>query len=457
MPQLLVPDLVFDAQGRPADGPILVAGGRVLAAGPAAREQATGAAVVDLAGRLLVPGFTNAHSHAFQRALRGRVERRSTERPDDDFWSWRAQMYACALQASAEDIELLATWAYADMLRSGFVAVGEFHYLHHAPDGSAWGTTSSQALIAAAERVGVRLALLSTAYERGGPGVPPAADQRRFIFAGPDAFLAHEDAVRALPLSSRVTHGLAVHSVRACTRATIEALARYAQAHDLPLHVHACEQRKELEQCQQEHGMLPLPLLAEAGALLPRTVVVHATHIDEADVRLLQSSGAGVCLCPSTERNLGDGLCPIADLAAAGVPLSIGSDSHARIDVVDELRSLEDHERLRTERRAVLPRSDHGMAASVLPAATLAGPAALGLQPGGVSAGAVADLVAVPLSIEGRAHHDAALDAWLVGGHGGQVSDVWVDGERLLKDGRLTRLDDEALERDVVDLLKRFS
>ncbi len=387
---------------------------------------------------LELPGFVNAHSHAFQRALRGRVETRSADHPNDSFWSWRTTMYGDAARLDVDDVYALACWAYADMLRAGFTAVGEFHYLHNDESGAPYARPEmSLALARAAEAVGIRLVLLETAYARGGPDTALAPAQRRFAFPTVDAFLAHVERSRAACASvvgraATVTPGVALHSVRACPRDWIEAVARYAEEDGLPLHVHACEQRAEIAACRAEHGVGPIALLDACGALGPRTTVVHATHIDDDDVALLAARGALVCLTPSTERNLGDGLCPIASLRAAGVRLCVGTDSHARIDVVDELRSLEDHERLRTERRNVLVEPGARLAQALLPAGTRDGRAALGLD------GQSADRVVVAMPLEGQAGDAAAgLDAWLVGGSSASVRDVFVDGRPVVQRGAL--------------------
>jgi formimidoylglutamate deiminase len=381
-----------------ADGRLLEADGRATDAIDA----------FDDADAFVVPGFVNAHSHAFQRALRGRVERRSKANPQDDFWAWREAMYGDANAVDVDDMEALAAWAYLDMARAGFVAVGEFHYVHADVGGDR--LAMARALVRAARQVGLRLVLLPTAYARAGFEKPAHAGQARFVFASSDAFLRHVDDTRALA-GDGVDVGVALHSVRACPADWIFAVASYARAHGLPLHVHACEQRRELDECAAEHGCSPIELLERCGALSSSTTLIHATHLDDDDVRRIAEAGASVCVTPSTERNLGDGLCRIADLHAAGVPLCIGTDSHARIDVVDELRSLEDHERLRLQRRNVLVAPGGRLAQALLPAGTRNGRRALGL------ADDDGERVTVQMPLEGQAGHPAhGVDAWLVGG-----------------------------------------
>ncbi len=399
---------------------------------------------------LVLPGFINAHSHAFQRALRGRVETRSADHAADDFWSWRTTMYQDAARLGVDDVEALAAWAYADMVRAGFVAVGEFHYLHHDVGARPLpGPRLSLAHAAAARRVGIRLVLLECCYLRGGAERPLVDAQRRFAFEDAAAFLAHVDRVRAaVPAGIHV--GVAVHSVRAVPRGAIEDVAAYARREGLVLHAHAAEQAREVDECRREHGLSPVALLEACGALGPRTTVVHATCVDADDVHRLAATGTSVCVTPSTERNLGDGLGPFGELAAAGVPLCIGTDSHARIDVADELRSLEDHERLRTRRRTVLVRPGGRLHEAVLPPGTTVGRASLGLgdDPG--------DRVTVRLPIEGRADAAVALDAWIVGGASSDVVDVDVGGVPVLRGGELVRAARADIEAAAVDVLRRL-
>jgi formimidoylglutamate deiminase len=456
MSVFLEPDFLVDHRGNITTGVLQVEAGRI--AGTVERAP-DGATRISLAGRMLMPAFVNAHSHAFQRALRGRVERRSEDQPLDDFWSWRDAMYADANRVTVDDVEVLATWCYLDGLRTGFAATAEFHYVHHHVDGARGAGAFSGAIARAAHAVGARVAILETAYARAGANRPAAPEQRRFVFDDVTAFLTHARDARAHD-SDLVTHGFAIHSVRACPRSWIEAVASAAREDGVPLHAHACEQRAELRACLAEHGMKPLALLHASGALAAtetsRTTIVHATHIEHDDVELLARARATVCVCPSTERNLGDGLCPIADLQQAGVPLAIGTDSHARIDVVDELRSLEDHERLRLERRGALLRPGERLAQALLAAGTHDGARALGLHSGTLDVGAPADLVAVRVPLEGRDDPAAGVDAWLVGGSGRDVSDVFVGGARVIEDGASTRVDARDIERRAREVLARL-
>lgn len=385
------------------------------------------------ARHMVLPGFVNAHSHAFQRCLRGRVEHKTAGREHDDFWAWRESMYAAANTVTVDDLRALSRWCFRDMVRAGVTAVGEFHYLHHV---SSDPLDASRAVVDAAHDAGLHITLLETAYARAGHGRPATPGQQRFIFESVEAFLFHVDTVQKRLAGPRTTVGVALHSVRACPRSWIEAVAAYARAAALPLHVHACEQRRELVECREEHGMSPIALLDACGALSPRTTLVHATHLDDDDIRLIAASGASVCLTPSTERNLGDGLARIKDLFDAGVPLCVGSDSHARIDMVDEARSVEDHERLRTEKRTVLVKPGGRLAHTLMPIATKHGAHSLGLlrAPGSAT-------VAMP--VEGRAFGAAVgLDAFFIGGSSKDVGFVMdVDGKVVVDGDRFDELD----------------
>jgi formimidoylglutamate deiminase len=375
---------------------------------------------------LVAAGFVNAHSHSFQRALRGRVE--AGGRGDDDFWSWREAMYEDANAVTVDDVEGLAAWAFLDMVEAGFTAVGEFHYLHHVDESDS--RSASLAIARAARQVGIRLVLLQTAYARAGFAQPmPTSRQRRFVFERVEHFLDHAAAVRDAVDGDLVSTGLAVHSVRACPPDWIEAVAARARAWQVPLHVHACEQTREVEDCRAHTGLSPIGLLDRCGALTPATTIVHGTHLDDDDIVLLAERGCIVCITPSTERNLGDGLCRIKDLTDAGVPLCVGTDSHARIDVADELRSLEDHERLRLRRRQVLTPPGGRLAQALMPAGSVVGARSLGLPrgPGAVS-------IAMPP--EGVGGGDVGLDAWLIGGSSGDVVSVMGASGRMLFDRR---------------------
>ena len=334
---------------------------------------------------LVIPGLANAHSHAFQRALRGHAE------VGGSFWSWREQMYLLAGQIDTKTVYELARATYGEMVLAGVTAVAEFHYLHHRPGGTPYDDPNQmgEALIAAAGEAGLRLTLLDTCYLHGGlDGRSLEGAQRRF---GDGSAAAWAERAGALTDRSGVRIGAAVHSVRAVDEQSIRHVAAWAAERGAPLHVHVSEQPRENEDCIQATGLTPTALLARAGALGPRTSAIHATHLGQPDVQLLGDSGTTVCLCPTTERALADGIGPAAALAAAGSPLCVGTDSHAVIDLFEEARALELDERLITGRRG------HHAPEALLRAGTVAGMAALGWDAGDLAPGRLADLVALDL------------------------------------------------------------
>ncbi|WP_415952673.1 formimidoylglutamate deiminase [Streptomyces sp. KLOTTS4A1] len=335
---------------------------------------------------LTLPGLANAHSHAFHRALRGTVQVGS-----GTFWTWREVMYQVASRLTPESYFRLARAVYAEMALAGVTVVGEFHYLHHAPGGRPYDDPNAmgEALIAAAAEAGVRLTLLDTAYLSSGFGAAPDTHQQRFSDGSAEAWAAR---VSVLKPRDGVRLGAAIHSVRAVPAAELGTVAEWARTQEAPLHVHLSEQTAENEACQATHGCTPTRLLADHGVLGPHTTGVHNTHLTPEDITLLGTSGTGTCMCPTTERDLADGIGPAAALQQAGSPLSLGSDSHAVIDLFEEARAMELNERLRTRTRG------HWTAAALLRAASPTGYEALGWPGGGVlAAGAPADFTSVSL------------------------------------------------------------
>ena len=302
-----------------------------------------------------LPALATAHSHAFQRAMRGKAQRRGAAGPPgDDFWTWRGRMYEIANALTPESILAVSRVAFRELRRAGVFTVGEFHYVHHQPDGTPYDdrTILSDAVIEAAKEEGLRIALLRVAYHRAGPGREAEAGQRRFCDPDADAVLRDVEALRARHAGDPdVTIGIAPHSVRAVPPSWLAPLAAYARLHDLPFHMHVAEQAREIEECLAETGRRPIELLAAEGVLGPRFVAVHATHLLLHEARLLGEAKSFACICATTERDLGDGLPDIGALRASGVRLCTGIDSHVITDPFEELRSLETHERLRTRTR----------------------------------------------------------------------------------------------------------
>lgn len=335
---------------------------------------------------LTIPGLSNAHSHAFHRALRGTVQVGS-----GTFWTWREVMYAVAQRLTPDSYFALARAVYAEMALAGITSVGEFHYLHHAPGGSPYADPNAmgEALIAAAAEAGIRITLLDTAYLSSGFGAAPDRHQLRFSDGTAEKWA---ERVSALKERDGVRVGAAIHSVRAVPADQLATVARWAQDREAPLHVHLSEQTAENDACLAAHGITPTQLLAEHGVLGPRTTGVHNTHLTDGDIALLGSSTTGTCMCPTTERDLADGIGPAVALQRAGSPLSLGSDSHAVIDLLEEARAMELNERLRTRTRG------HWTAAALLRAATADGHAALGWPDAGtLEAGALADFTTIAL------------------------------------------------------------
>jgi formimidoylglutamate deiminase len=303
--------------------------------------------------RLSLPAFTTAHSHAFQRKMRGLAQRRDVI-ANDDFWTWRAQMYEAARQLDPESITRISRVAFRELRSAGVHTVGEFHYVHHQADGTPYDdrTVLADAVIGAARAEGLRVALLRVAYHRAGPGRDAEAGQRRFCDPDVDHVLRDVDTLRArYAKDPHVRIGLAPHSVRAVPPGWLAPLRDYAEAHAMPLHMHVAERAREVEECVAETGRRPLELLHDHGLLGPRFVAVHATQLAPHEPRLLGEGRAFACICATTERDLGDGLPDLTALRAAGVRLCTGIDSHVITDPFDDLRSLETHERLRTKAR----------------------------------------------------------------------------------------------------------
>jgi formimidoylglutamate deiminase len=432
------PEVVRDRPDLPAVSPSFEQSGR---AGPSVKR---------LRGRILLPGFVNAHSHAFQRLLRGRTEHRAHGATGDDFWSWREAMYRVTEALSPEDVEAVSRFAFLEMKLAGFTHVVEFHYLHHQPGGRPYDDPAELArrVLAGAEVAGIGVTLLRVAYQRGGAGQPPTPPQLRFVDRDIDAYARHLEATEAAvaELDEGIfSCGIAAHSVRALDRRYLEGLG--ALAGGRVVHAHVAEQPRELEECLAEHGMGPTELLEACGLLGPRFTAVHATHLPPGAAERLGRAGSGACICPTTERNLGDGLPNLSALRAAGVSLSVGTDSHARIDPFAELRMLEDGERLRTLRRNVLTDGPGGLVAPTLfAAATSGGARAAGLGSWGIKEGSRADLVSLRMddpALAGIACTDDAartlFSALAMGGHPRLVSDVWVAGRHEVQDGECLR------------------
>ncbi|MEU7697841.1 formimidoylglutamate deiminase [Streptomyces sp. NPDC039028] len=375
---------------------------------------------------LTLPGLANAHSHAFHRALRGTVQVGS-----GTFWTWREVMYNVAQRLTPDSYFALARAVYAEMALAGITAVGEFHYLHHAPGGTPYADPNAmgEALIAAAGEAGIRITLLDTAYLSSGFGAAPDRHQLRFSDGTADAWA---ERVGGLKERDGVRIGAAIHSVRAVPADQLSTVARWAQDRQAPLHVHLSEQTAENDACLAAHGRTPTQLLADHGVLDHRTTGVHNTHMTDADIALIGSASTGTCMCPTTERDLADGIGPAVALQRAGSPLSLGSDSHAVIDLLEEARAMELNERLRTRTRG------HWTAAALLRAATADGHAALGWSEAGtLEPGAPADFTTLALDSVRTAGPvpRLAAETAVFAASAADVRHTVVGGRRIVRDG----------------------
>lgn len=488
--RVLLPDLLYYRGRFEAGWGVMVdeGSGRIVAVGEAAGLVGGGASdvvVERLSGRALLPGFVNAHSHAFQRLIRGRTQWRPAGVARSDFWSWREAMYGAALALTPDDVYDVSRACFLEMLHAGYTSVGEFHYLHRDPRGERYADPNELAhrVIAAAESVGIRIVLLNVCYATGGIGEPLRPEQRRFGTPDLGEFLEDTGALQsAYAGRAGVTVGVAPHSVRAVPRDWLRELHGWARARDVAYHIHASEQPAEVEAALAAWGLRPIEVLAEEGVLDERTTVVHATHLTPGEIGLLGRSGAVVCACPTTERDLGDGFLPGLELVEAGAPLAIGSDSQTVIDPFDEIRLIEYHERLRRLRRVVLavpvergavvgagsgdaaqpetgaggagPGSSSGVPAPadrlvnappLLELGTAGGARSLRLEAGRIEPGHLADLVGIDLDHPHLAGYTPeTLGALLaLSAPAAVVADVWVGGARRVE-GRSHALDGEA-------------
>ncbi|HYP02455.1 MAG TPA: formimidoylglutamate deiminase [Pyrinomonadaceae bacterium] len=496
-----LPDLLY-TRGRFESALALVSDGTGRITHLTRNYRELGARVVRLKGRALLPGLVNAHSHAFQRVIRGRTERRSATH--DSFWTWREMMYAAATRLTPDDLYDASRMAFLEMAASGITAVGEFHYLHHAPGGAHYADENELAkqVLRAAADVGLRIALLRVAYARAGWNTPPNARQTRFIEHDAQAFLKQTESLKndlareaARDAGARVENevesannsaaprdawvGVAPHSVRAVPLDYLREVHAYAAANALPVHMHVAEQPAEVAACLQEHGRTPVRLLADEGLLDERFTAVHAVHVDEAEVNALAGARAQVCACPTTERNLGDGIVPADLLFDAGMRVSLGTDSHTQIDLLEDARELEYHLRLQKLERAVLAPQPNAppetaadetinqpddesdslaaLATRLFTCATANGAASIGAAGGGaLEVSCPADFFTVALddlSVAGAGTNDL-LPAIVFSLARTAVRDVVVGGRRIVEDGQ-HRAQDETIER-FTDLQRRL-
>lgn len=417
-----------------------------------------------LKNRALLPGLVNAHSHAFQRVIRGRTEYR-TANSKDSFWTWREMMYRAATRLGPEDVYDASRMAFLEMALGGITAVGEFHYLHHGPDGTPYDDPNllAQEVVRAARDVGLRIALLRVAYARSGFETDTNPQQARFIEKDRDVYLKNVeqlitdlDAGGSLGSNARSSAttwvGVAPHSVRAVPLDYLKQVVRFADEQRLPVHMHVAEQQAEVSACIAEYGRSPVALLQTEGLLSEHFTGVHVIHVTPKAIAMLAAARAMICACPTTERNLGDGIVPVESFFQQGLRVALGTDSQVEIDLLEDARELEYHLRLQKMERVVLaPTEDNRMsalAARLFASATVSGAESIHAPGGSLEPGRPADFFTVDLdepSIAGATEEDL-LSSIVFSLSQRAVKDVVVGGKLIVEDGR-HKQQEEIVER----------
>ena len=458
-----VPDMLYTS-GRFARDLALVCDstGRIIRIIPSA--QLHDEKRIRLANRAMLPGMVNAHSHAFQRVLRGRTEYRSGDR--DSFWTWRELMYSVATRLTPEDVYDASRMAFLEMALSGITGVGEFHYLHQSPDGTPYDDPNllAKEVIRAAGDVGLRIALLRVAYARSGFNVEANPKQARFIESDPHTYLKNlEHLQESAGVSQTAWVGSAPHSARAVPLDYLREVIGFANDRSLKVHMHVAEQPAEVSACVEEYGRTPVALLESEGLLSDRFTAVHAIHVTPKAIPSFAKTGALVCACPTTERNLGDGVVPADEYLKHGVAICLGTDSHAQIDLFEDARELEYHLRLQKLERAVLDRQSQvsslksqGLAARLFDCATINGARSIGATSGSLEAGKPADFFTIDLNdpaIAGSSENDL-LASIVFSASRAAVREVVVSGKPIVSEGQHL-IQEEVVER-FADLQRRL-
>jgi formimidoylglutamate deiminase len=439
--QTWLPDLIYVDGHFVSDRALVCDDGKVVQI--VEGNQASNA--VRLKNRALLPGLVNAHSHAFQRVIRGRTERRS-QNTTDSFWTWREQMYTAANRLEPEDIYDASRMAFLEMALTGITAVGEFHYIHHARDGSTYSDPNllSREVIRAAGDVGIRIALLRVAYARAGFEKEADLKQIRFIETSPDTYLKHLEQLLAAPelKDGMAWAGVAPHSVRAVPLDYLKRIGGFANERALPVHMHVAEQADEVTACMEEYGRSPVALLDTEGLLSQHFTAVHGIRVFEGEMEAMARAGAVVCACPTTERNLGDGMVPVECYFKEGVQVALGTDSQIQIDLLEDARELEYHLRIRyKERNLLAPENDSSssaLARRLFDCASVTGAKSIGFHGGGkLEPGAPADFFTVDLddpSIAGASQDDLLANI-VFSLSRTAVRDVVVAGKQIIENG----------------------
>ena len=457
--QIWLPELVYTNAGFERGLALQCDGPQIKHLGSA--EQTPNA--IPLKNRALLPGLVNAHSHAFQRVLRGRTEHR-TANTNDSFWTWRDMMYQAASVLTPDDIYDASRMAFLEMALSGITSVGEFHYIHHDTSGEPYDDPNLMAkeVVRAALDVGLRIALLRVAYARSGYETELNPRQSRFLEKNPDLYLQNLEKLKADLAASGGNSwvGIAPHSVRAVPLEYLREVVRFGNDRNLKIHMHVAEQPAEVSACIKEYGRSPIALLDSEGLLSERFTAVHAIHVTPKAARMIANAHAMVCACPTTERNLGDGVFPADLFLRERVQVSLGTDSQIEIDLLEDARELEYHLRLQKMERAVLDEADQqshsALAAQLFDCATVNGAASIGATGGSLEAGRAADFFTVDTndpSIAGAANDDL-LSAIVFSFSRTAVKDVVVGGKRIVENGR--HVDQEEIVSRFAGLQKKL-
>jgi formimidoylglutamate deiminase len=448
MNTLYRPELLYSNGGFIANGEVLVSeNGQFLEA--LQRTDTSSTRIVDLPGKALLPGFVNVHSHSFQRLIRGKSESRIVS--GKDFWSWRGTMYHAASQLDPQDVYDVARMAFLEMVFAGTTTVGEFHYLHNTPNGRPYDDANllSKQVIAAAQSVGIRIVLLRTAYLRSGYELPPDPGQIRF-FESTEAFLENMSAlIHDYSATPGVRFGVAPHSIRAVPLPDLRRIAAWSKENRLPLHMHVAEQVAENTACLREYGLTPVQLLSRDRLLDPDFTAVHAIHISADEIAMLAEANATICSCPTTERNLGDGIIAADRVMTAGIRVALGSDSQAQIDPLEDARELDYHLRLEHQERAILDQIEaQTLGSRLFDCATVHGARALAISGERLTPGSLADFFTVDLNDVSIAGHSAEdlLPIIVFSLNRSAIRDVVVNGRFILRDQKHV-LKDEIISR----------
>ena len=439
MPTFYLPDLLY-TEGVFRSGVGLLVGddGLILSIGS---DLATdGLTTVKMPGKAILPGLVNGHSHSFQRLIRGVAEHCGPN--GDDFWAWRNTMYRAASQLEPDDVFDVARMAFLEMALSGITAVGEFHYVHRRQDGTPYEDPNllAKRIIDAANSVGLRICLLRVAYARAGYELPPNPGQKRF-YESCEEYLENMDRLAddLRSGSSTVSMGVAPHSIRAVTLDSLKLISAWAEERQAPIHMHIAEQAAEIAACEREYGLSPIRLLAQHGLLSDRLTLVHAIHTSPDEVAALAKANVTICSCPTTERNLGDGIIDAEKAIEQGILFSFGSDSQATINLLEDARELDYHLRLKRQRRVLLDGIDgEDMAARLFRYATMGGAQSLRMNTGVLEPGRPADFFSVDLqdvSIAGVAPEEL-LPMIVFSLERTAVRDVVMNGRAVVADGR---------------------